>query len=74
MRDWTRTPHIRMGDPCHDCAAPLTPASRCWTPWTIPTGHRRHAGRGLCSACLSRRRRAGTLDADLVTVGGGQDG
>lgn len=70
MRDWSQTPHIRMSDPCHDCGTPMTPACRHWTAWTIPTGHRKHAGRGLCGLCIRRRRDAGTLDRDLVTAGG----
>lgn len=65
--DWTRTrwahePHIRVGDPCHDCGTPLVPASRRWWSWTIPPGHSKHAGLGLCGSCAGRRRRSGPLD------------
>ena len=51
---WATRPHIRFGDPCYACGIPLTPASACWTSWTIPEGMRRHGGHGLCSLCRNR--------------------
>lgn len=61
-----RADAIRMGDPCHDCGIPMTPASRVWSAFTIPSGYRKHAGRGLCGRCIQRRRASGTLDQDLI--------
>lgn len=63
---WATEPHIRFGDPCHDCARPMAPASRSWSRWTLPAGVLKHAGRGLCGTCRRRRRAAGTLDLDVV--------
>jgi hypothetical protein len=57
---WVREPHIRFGDPCHDRGVPLTPASRCWSAWSIPPGYRKHDGLGLCAPC--RRARRSTTD------------
>jgi hypothetical protein len=57
---WATEPHIRFGDPCYDCATPMTPASRWWSALTIPEGMRKHAGDGLCSSCANRRRRKTT--------------
>lgn len=70
MRDWSREPHIRLGDPCYDCGRPMTPASRTWSRYTVPPGYRKHAGHGLCSPCLHRRRDTGTLDLDLIAEAG----
>lgn len=63
---WAAEPHIRLGDPCHDCGCTLAPASRCWSSWTLPPGVRKHDGHGLCSSCAGRRRRAGTMHLDLT--------
>ena len=54
---WATEPHIRVGDPCHDCGTPMVPASRRWSAFTIPPGHRKHDGNALCRSCASRRRR-----------------
>jgi hypothetical protein len=56
-RMWAKVPHIRFGDPCHDCAALLAPASRRWRSDTLPPGVRKHAGSGLCSSCAGVRDR-----------------
>lgn len=52
---WKSEPHVRFGDPCHDCGCPLAPASRCWAVETLPPGVRKHAGHGLCGRCSHRR-------------------
>ena len=54
---WKHKPHIRFGDPCHDCGTKLAPASRRWAAETLPPGVRKHAGNGLCGACAGRRDR-----------------
>lgn len=59
---WSRTPHIRFGDPCYGCGVPLVPACRTWPKELIPAGMRKHAGRALCGTCKGRFYR-GTLTA-----------
>lgn len=54
-RMWAKIPHVRFGDPCHDCGVPLAPASRRWCAETLPPGVRKHAGNGLCGSCAGRR-------------------
>ena len=53
---WRHNPHIRMGDPCHDCGVPMVPASRYYGAITIPDGYKKHRGNGLCGACTYHRR------------------
>lgn len=56
-RMWAKVPHIRFGDPCHDCGTTLAPASRRWSKDTLPPGVRKHAGNGLCGPCTKVRDR-----------------
>lgn len=63
---WANEPHIRFGDPCHDCGVEMTPASRWWCAFTIPAGMRKHAGLGLCGPCARRRRELNDSDASTA--------
>lgn len=44
---------------CRRCDRPLVPGGRQRRP--IPEGHRRHGGRSLCTACVKRASKDGTL-------------
>lgn len=50
---WAKAPHIRSGDPCYLCGAPMVPASR--SQGEPPPGWARHGSHGLCRRCYRRK-------------------
>lgn len=70
MSYWSHRPHIRLGDPCFWCGVPMVPASAEFVSFTMPAGHRRHGGLGLCQACYRKYKRGNLLEVNggLVAV------